>query len=185
MIRARRFRALEGRQRYFVMYESSEVEVFGRHAYLASVNHPRPRTREVVSHFRDTVLTIHSTVDRYGDDGGIVGTIRIKASDAQRVLIEMQALSARQITLHLGLVGATVFREHEEVSDLKNTESRMRGGHDDRSDWIVILEGIDEASVRREKQRVFDTAGWAEIASMEFGIYSHIVSKYHGTNRDL
>ena len=186
MLRGRRFRALAGLQRFFVVYEAESPEVFGGEETLRSVNNPLPRTLALVGGFRDTVRTIHRIVDRYGDDGGTVASLRVRAEPGRREALGAAAaeLSAKALALLPDLVGATVFREDDAISSLGNTERTLRGG-DGRCDLVVVLEGIDALAVDRAAMALSARMSAVGGVAVEVGVYAHISTKYHGTDRDF
>ncbi|WP_108459697.1 hypothetical protein [Devosia naphthalenivorans] len=178
VLRGRRFLSDRAAIRFLVIYEAVSASVFAGEEYLRSVNNPAPRTAEVVSGFSDTVRTIHRTAQRYGDDGGCIATVRIAAGG------ELPAVDCKCLTLRPGMVGATVFKEDADVSGLTNTEMVLRGTEDGRCAAVIVLEGLDRVSVEREAQTLERMLAAAHLR-FETGIYQHISTKYHGTDRDF
>ncbi|WP_076999531.1 DUF4286 family protein [Variovorax sp. KK3] len=185
VLRARRFRMLEGTRRYFVTYEARSAAVFGQEEYLHSVNNPLARTQAIVGRFSDTVRTIHTVVERHGDDGGFVATLRINAGAAEREACgrAIRDLSAKRLALRPNLVGATVFEEDASVSSLPNTEKDIRASRDERCDWVIFLEAIDASALGGVALELAEQL--PPPVHVEIGIYQHIVTKYHGSSRDF
>jgi len=61
----------------------------------------------------------------------------------------------------------------------------LRVAPDERSDWVIILESIDSENADREAKRVLQTSGILKHATVEVGVFQHIVTKYHQTSKDF
>jgi hypothetical protein len=140
-MRGTRWVALEGRPRYFVMYEVAQLDVLTSDAYLQRLNHPTPGTATIMTHYRGMSRGFCSVTASIGLGLGHIGLlIRFKpdvagATQLRPWLVE-QALPPLPSQPGLGsahlLEGA--------VTPQMTNEQRIRGA-DAGVNWAILVTG--------------------------------------------
>lgn len=67
-----RYEGIGGAPNYVMFYETVDSKVLGDKPYLHSVNHPTPRTKDAIAHFRNPVRTIYSLLASAGKKPPVV-----------------------------------------------------------------------------------------------------------------
>ena len=74
-LRGSRWVALQGRPRYFVMYEVKELAVLTSAAYLERLNNPSPWTSKMMKHYRGMTRGLCTIAGGYGSGLGQAGLL--------------------------------------------------------------------------------------------------------------
>ena len=145
-LRGRRYRAEEPgvTPEYFILYETSDVQVLGSAPYLARLDEPTPWTARVSAHMGRTIRTAAAVRASAGrGTGGYVLTVRLAPAagdkSALRAALSAQAMAA--IVARPGVCGAHVLEADAAITSVDTAERRMREPPDEMVPWMVLLEG--------------------------------------------
>jgi len=146
--RATRWRAADGGEGIFVMYELDSYAVLSSPHYLERLNAPTPWSTRMMPHHRNMVRSQCSVLASHG--GTVAGhALTVRMSPA--LPGEGDALRERLVPLLAqwpvcaGLAGAHLLR-HSAPPIAATTEQKIRGG-DSVADWVVVVTGYDAAAL--------------------------------------
>ena len=156
-------------QRYFMLYEAEDLEVFRGPSYLQRLNNPSPWTQQVMPEFRNFVRGACRPLVSGGLGlGGAMATLRFGQVAAGTKLVRL----APDILDLPGITAVHIGEAEDAVTNQPTNERQMREATDDDTfAALVIIEGLG----RRELEAQLPTiqAGMAERAAEEpeVGIY--------------
>ncbi|MBL8832965.1 MAG: hypothetical protein JNL71_11295 [Rhodospirillales bacterium] len=151
--RGRRYAALDAASRpeFFTLYETADAGVLTGPAYLARLNAPTPWTKKATQAFRNTSRALTRVQASLGPgSGGILGTLRFAVAEG-RSADATALLSGKALPAAAGMPqisGAHLCVTDREASAGKTAESRGRTDIQAAPDWVVLVEGCNEAPVR-------------------------------------
>jgi hypothetical protein len=132
-LRGTRWVAESGEPSYFVLYETTALDVITSGTYLERLNHPSPWSRKMMPHHRNMVRSL--CVVRAGWGGGlpqVLATIRLAAA-----LVDLPKGK--------GLTGAHLLEA--QPLPATTTEQEIRGG-DGAIAWALLVGGTSSEAVR-------------------------------------
>jgi hypothetical protein len=143
-------------------------------AYLARLNAPTPWTRKATQGFRKTSRALTQVHTSLGPgSGGILGTLRFAVigghEDQATGLLSTQALPAAAALPQIS--GAHLCVTNREASAEKTAESRGRPDILSAPDWVVLVEGCNEAPVRAALSAVAAALSGLLDGGPEIGFY--------------
>lgn len=146
-MRGTRWVALQGRPRYFVMYEVAQLGVLTSDGYLQRLNNPTPGTSKIMTHYRAMTRGFCSVTASFGFGFGHIGMlIRFKPDAAAetrlRTWLVEQALS--ELPSKPG-IGSAHLLEGAVTPQMTN-EQRIRGA-DAGVDWAILVTGYSHDAV--------------------------------------
>jgi hypothetical protein len=128
--------------RYFIHYELASPAVLASNAYLERLNAPTPWTQRVMPTLGNFVRGGGRVVARTGRGHGCVLAVikpDLRLSGADPSLVERIAASDR-------IVAARWLETDADLTNIVTRERRMRA-RDDSFACLVLIDGLDEASV--------------------------------------
>lgn len=146
-VRASRWSAAGGADRFFVMYELQSYDTLMSPGYLERLNAPTPWSVKMMPHHRNMVRSQCRVIASHG--GGTAGhalTVRFSPQHgradalAAALIDELPALTQRP-----GLTGAHLLRT-DTPGIAATTEQMIRGG-DRAADWICLVTGYDPVAL--------------------------------------
>jgi len=148
--RGRRYVAVDGAPRYFIMYEVDALAVLTSADYLARLNDPTPWTTRALGHFRNSNRTLCQVAASHGLGlGGLLLTLQLAPApgrgddlDAWLTGGVLAALAGRS-----GLNAAHLLKGDEAASQTETAEKKLRDRPDAVADRVVLVEGYDEAAL--------------------------------------
>ncbi|MBL8381913.1 MAG: hypothetical protein JNM90_02480 [Burkholderiales bacterium] len=145
--RASRWAAAGPGPRYFVMYETAEVETLTSDAYRARLDHPSPWTRTLMPHYRNMVRGLTRVVASSGAGiGGAALVVRFAAQPGREAALDAWLSGlVPQLALHPGLAGAHLLRS---AAAAEMTAEQAMRGRDGGVDGVLVVTGYDLATVR-------------------------------------
>lgn len=151
-LRGRRYLAVSGSPRYFILYETETVEVLAGPAYLARVNDPTPWTRRVLPLFRNTTRTACRVTLSLGQGiGGALATVRLgsllERENEVRGWLSGTALPA--LIEQPGFVGVHFAEADLSATNVPTAERKLRGQEDEVIHAVVLVEGTEPEAVER------------------------------------
>jgi hypothetical protein len=146
-LRGRRCKAVEPGQSFanFYMYEIADVATATSPEYLARLNNPTPRTREIMPSLRLSRTVCQVASSQGIGTGSYMMTCKFSALESRayglRLWLGQDCLPSLPATF--GVVAAHLLTRDPSQVDVATAEKALRGGHDDVADWIAIVEGYD------------------------------------------
>lgn len=148
-LRGSRWAAADGSDGFFVIYELAAYETLTSEHYLARLNDPTPWSKTMMPHHRNMVRSQCRVIASQG--GGV-------ASVMTTLRLSPQPGRENQLSAHLrdvlgslpsrpGVTGAHLLQTDTPTSGV-TAEQRIRGG-DAAADWIVLMSGYCEETLRR------------------------------------
>jgi hypothetical protein len=137
-LRGRRFVALEGAPRYFILYETADETAAQSPAYFERLNNPTPWTAKANKDFLNTIRGICRVAGSLGHgEGGTCMTLRLDDAPGLDAAI-LAALP--KLVAEPGMVAAHLLVAQREVS-LIETNERIGRAPLRAPDRVVMLEG--------------------------------------------
>jgi hypothetical protein len=156
-VRGRRYIALDAASRpeFFTLYETVDARVHTSAAYLARLNAPTPWTKKATQAFRSTSRALTRVHTSLGPGaGGILATLRFAVAEGRDA--EVTGLLATHVlpaaAARSQISGAHLCLTDGAASAEKTAESRGRPDILAAPDWVVLIEGCNEAPVRETAQ---------------------------------
>lgn len=156
--RARRYRAVDGRPKYFATYETASVADLGAPEYLARLADQSPWSKQIMGQFSYFHrMTCRVTVDISHGVGGALSLVRFFPDDSvkeelRRWLAE-EAMPALKQTP--GLLGATLL---ENDLDTANAPAIKQGVADfpiaETQEWALLVDGADDDATAAAAQEI-------------------------------
>lgn len=174
---ARRYAAVSGAPKYFILYATRGVPVLTSPDYLERLDHPTEWTRRVMPHFRNMTRTVCRLVLRLGlGEGGAAGAWRLAAQPGhdEALMGWLRAEALPTIAGLPGIVSLMLLRGDPGASGLSSRERKLRAGSDHLADIVVVVTGNDPQAIERVRmQPLGDTELAAHGAAPDgaFGIY--------------
>lgn len=187
-----RYHGLEGAPHFLICYETSDVSDLAGKAYHQSLNEPDARTREVLSHYRNSVRTIyrllHGAGEKLPTDSPFYFTLRFNATgDSERV---MRWLPLLQIGRIPGVFRVRLYEIDEAISHVMTEEQKLYSPELGKQRFLATFElgskDIAKSPSWREAFRESATypkelkgmkMGHRDLFALEFTIYSPEVKK--------
>ena len=133
-LRGTRWIAASGEPSYFVLYETSGIDVITTGAYLERLNNPTPWSQKMMPHHRNMVRSLCTVEENWG--GGVPHTLAtLRASARPRLPPHANGLTSLQLLKSRPITGP------------QTAEQKIRGG-DASADWILLIGGYDSQAVR-------------------------------------
>lgn len=143
--------------KFFILYEVADPFVLTSEPYLARLNDPTPWTQRVVADFINTNRTISRVSASTGDGvGAFVLTVRFSPRAGKEAgLRDWLSRCALPELAHMpGLTGAHLLESDVQASETDTGEKKLREKPDEIADWVILVEGYDEASVKTARDTV-------------------------------
>ena len=151
-LRGRRYRRVAGDgQEYFNLYEVTNFTVLVGPDYLARLNAPTPWTQRTVPHFRNVTRGLCRVAGSTGlGQGGVIATLRLApAAGREAELREHLRSAAPALLAQTGVLGVHLGCTDADGSRIPTAEKQARNNPTDIPAWVLLVEGISEACIRR------------------------------------
>jgi hypothetical protein len=148
-LRGRRCVRETGTPTSFMMYELSDTSVLTAPQYLARLNNPTARTKEIMAKSRGGTRVLCKVAASRGlGVGAYVLTARMELLDGPgSELSNWMARSAPSIAEQPGITGAHLLLRDMSIAKPDTKERQLRQHADQSSDVIVVIEGYDRNAV--------------------------------------
>jgi len=172
-VRGIRWVAVNGRPRYFVMYEVEQLAVLASTAYLERLNNPSPWTAKMMPFYRGMARGFCSVAGSFGSGIGHASLlIRFKPDADRGSLLRRWLLedALPRLTSKSGIGSAHLFEGA--LTPAMTKEQRIRGA-DAGFDWALLVTGYGQNALEDLMQADFagtelENRGGMEVAA---GIY--------------
>jgi len=176
-LRGRRYRAVDDAlsPRYFILYETTDVEVLRSADYVARLDSPTPWTARVSSCMTRTIRTAARVHASAGTAlGGWVLTVRLTPPDGQERGLRAALASERVATVAgtSGVCGVHVLEADPGVTGVPTAERGLRDPPDEIAPWMVLVEGTGRAAVERAWAGLRDALPAALREDAAVGVYA-------------
>lgn len=178
-LKARRYQGPDSWPRYFNFYEVENWQTLISKTYLDRLNAPSPWTQRVVRHFRDTFRTMCSVAISAGQgDGPFIATYRLRSTQDRETFIEaMRNHVIEPLLQRPAIVGAHLLEGQKSPNDGPTAEKALRSQPDAMADWILLVESVDEATLKKAMSDVLSQASLAQSGaqydpSKDVGLYT-------------
>lgn len=156
--RARRYVALRASPKYLATYECDSVADLATPDYLRLLANQSPWSQAVMARFTHfDRLTLRIQADLTHGSGGALATVRfVPDPRRRRALVEWLAGQALPRAIaRPGMLGACAGENDLEVANAPLQDKSMDHPRAEDADWLVLLEGVDAASVGAAARLVF------------------------------
>lgn len=148
--RARRYRALEGRPKYFATYETAEVADLAAPAYLARLADQSPWSKRIMGQFSFFHrMTCRVSIDLSHGIGGALSLVRFFPAEAAKEDVRRWLAEAAMPGLRdtPGLLGATLLENDLETANAPATRHGVADFPVARAEeWALLVDGADAAA---------------------------------------
>lgn len=175
-LRASRWKAADGGEGIFVMYELRDHEVLGSAPYLARLNAPTPWSTRMMPHHRQMIRSQNRVLEsRGGPIARHALTIRLSPAQGQgEALRAAVAALAGEVVDAPGLAGMHLLR-HEAPPIPPTREQAIRNHADRVADWVLVTCGYDPEVLQALSASRLSDAGLAAMGAApgaERGLYT-------------
>lgn len=148
--RGRRYAATAGTPAYCIMYEVEDLGTLTSKGYLDRLNDPTPWTTRALGYFRNSNRTLCNIAASHGLGlGSLLLTIQLSPQpgrdDALDAWLGVECLA--ELAGRSGLTGAHLLKGDAGASRTETAEKKLRDRPDEVADWVVLVEGYDEAAL--------------------------------------
>ena len=147
--RGSRWLSVDGKNRYFMLYEAEGLDTIASGPYLERLNSPTPWSRKMMSHHRNMTRSLCRVQSSHGSGlARAMLTVRFSSMpDAEERLglwLSMELLP--RLPERRGLVATHLLRTAARSQGEPTTEQKIRGG-DAAADWILLVNGYRSDAV--------------------------------------
>ncbi len=140
-----RYAGLAGAPGFFIAYETSAVSDLGGNAYHQSLNEPDLRTREALSHYRNSVRTIYGLRKHAGEalptDAPYYLAVRFTTGSGSERIIEWFATEHLPTVCKIpGVLRARLYESDEAMSQIMTEERTLYGAGPGKERFLVAYE---------------------------------------------
>ncbi|MFT6617984.1 MAG: hypothetical protein ACJASX_000871 [Limisphaerales bacterium] len=163
--RGRRCRAVSGSaEQYFLMYEVDDLSVLTAPAYQARLNDPSEWSQRIIPTIREMTRTLCNVLVSVGGGlGASLVTFRFSpVPDRDEELIIWLRDRLPELCAKQGVTGIHLLAGDPTASGIKTDEARLRGGHDQAADLVLLLEGYDSDELNALADDVFSADQFAD-----------------------
>jgi hypothetical protein len=133
---------------YCVIYRTADIQTFISESYLNILNKPTQWTRAMMPGVRNLNRSLCSVVrDTGGGFGGLLYTVRFSpARESDNTLQWIDEIVIPGALAEPGIVRVTLAVADATISRTRTNEQVLRSQPDAVSDWVLLIEGYDDAA---------------------------------------
>ncbi len=179
-LHGRRYRAVGSGPRFLVVYKVADTGVFTSSEYLERLNNPSVWTQQVMPALRNMNRSLcRVEISKGSGIGGFMQTVRFSPRTGREAHLRAAlAVAAEALADENGLCAAHLLIVDRDRSQISTREASLRGRPDAMADWILLVDGYDEAVVGRDRSALLRQQGaGAEILADLYAI-EHIVLRH-------
>ena len=150
-LRGRRYVAVDADLKYCAFYETASLGVLASPAYLERLDNPTEWTRRVMPSFRNMNRSACRLTRTLGiGEGGAVATLRLAPRPGREHTLRtwLGDTSMPELLEQPGLVAVHLMESDPAASRPPTRERELRGGEDQVSDWVLLVEGTGPDELR-------------------------------------
>jgi hypothetical protein len=160
-LQGRRYSVVGSGPQFLILYTVKVSDVFASQIYLEHLNHPSEWTQQVMPALRNMNRSLcHVEASSGFGAGRYLQTFRFtpelgREAHLRGVLTsEAQVLAAQR-----GLCAVHLLIVDRDRSRARTREAALRGGEDAVADWVLLVEGYDEAVVAQDRSGLLRQSG--------------------------
>jgi hypothetical protein len=160
-LQGRRYSVVGSRPQFLVLYTVADPDVFTSQTYLEHLNHPTDLTQQVMPALRHMNRSLCRIAASSGFGAGhCLQTVRFSPELAREAHLRGVLTSEAQSLAHQrGICAAHLLIADRDRSRAPTRETALRGGEDAVADWVLLVEGYDEAAVAQDRSKLLRQSG--------------------------
>jgi hypothetical protein len=160
-LQGRRYSVAGSGPQFLILYTVANPDVFTSQAYLERLNHPSDVTQRVMPALRNMNRSLCRVAASSGSGAGrCLQTIRFSPEPGREAHLRGTLTSEAQALAHQrGLCAAHLLMADQDRSRTPTRESALRADHDAVADWVLLVEGYDEAAVAQDRSVLLRQSG--------------------------
>lgn len=185
-LRGRRYLAIRGAPKYFIVYETEAGEVLRSPAYMARLNNPTDWTRRVLPNMRNVLRNAYRLVSSVGDETGqTVVTLRIDPVPGRegelRDRYDREAL--QELARIPGVLSASLFEMEQVATGVITEERKLVGAVGTAPPFLCLCELREPAVVDQSAWKTLLAPGGLArrevVSDVAEGVYRLLHSLSH------
>jgi hypothetical protein len=160
-LQGRRYSVVGSGPQFLILYTVRDPDVFTSQTYLEHLNHPTDWTQQVMPALRNMNRSLCRVAASSGFGAGCcLQTIRFSPEPGREAHLRGGLTSEAQALAHQqGLCAAHLLIADQERSRTPTRETAYRAGQDAVADWVLVVEGYDEAAVAQDRSELLRQSG--------------------------
>ena len=169
---ARRYVSLRGGLKYAAFYDIENIGVMTSAEYLQRQENPTQWTGRVMPWFRSMTRSVCRVAACAGRGiGAVAGCISFPASTDESALTRVAGDIFSRIVADPAILKAQLWIADQGTSKVNTAEAAMRLGQDRVAERVIVIDGIDQASVERACETAVQELRAQSLAAGEPSIY--------------
>jgi hypothetical protein len=160
-LQGRRYSVVGSRPQFLVLYTVRDTDVFTSQTCLEDLIHPTDWAQQVMPALRNMNRSLCRVAASSGSGAGrSLQTIRFSPEPGREAHLRGVLTSEAQSLAHQqGLCAAHLLIADRDRSRTQARETALRGGQDAVADWVLLVEGYDEAAVAEDRSGLLRQSG--------------------------
>ncbi|MGF9763834.1 hypothetical protein AAII07_52845 [Microvirga sp. 0TCS3.31] len=160
-LQGRRYSVVGSGPQFLILYAVTQPNVFASQTYLEHLNHPSDWTQQVMPALRNMNRSLCRVAASSGSGAGCcIQTNRFSPEPGREAHLRGVLTSEAQSLAHQqGLCAAHLLIADRVPSRAPTRETALRGGQDAVADWVLLVEGYDEAAVGEDRSGLLRQSG--------------------------
>jgi heme-degrading monooxygenase HmoA len=160
-LQARRYSVVDSGPQFLVLYTVTDPDVFISQTYLEHLNHPTDWTQQVMPALRNMNRSLCRVAASSGSGAGrCLQTIRFSSEPGREAHLRGVLTSEAQSLAHQqGLCAAHLLIADQDRSRTPTRETALWAGQAAVADWVLVVEGYDEAAVAEDRSGLLRQSG--------------------------
>jgi hypothetical protein len=175
-LRSARYAAVDhAKPEFLILHEVENFAALSGADYLASLNHPTPRTLAVSKHLRNATRSLCRVAASFGGaKAGLLASFRYDvANDAEKhgIMVTNEIMPA--LTSSPAVSGAHFLLGDVEASNVDTAEKRARGGNTAAPGFVLLVESWGDIGMLRRlcDGHLSDSLRQPGVVGLEYGVY--------------
>ena len=175
-LQGRRYSVVGSGSQFLILYTVMNPDVFTSQTYLERLNHPSDWTQRVMPALRNMNRSLCRVAASSGfGAGGCLQTIRFSPELGREAHLRGALTSeAQSLTHQRGVCAAHLLIADKDRSKAPTRETALRTGPDAVANWVLLVEGYDEAVVAQDRSGLLEQSGAGPDIIGDFYRMDHI-----------
>ncbi len=175
-LQGRRYSVVGSGPQFLVLYTVTDPDVFTSQTYLEHLNHPSDWTQQVMPALRSMNRSLCRVAASSGLGAGrCLQTTRFSPEPGREAHLRGVLTSEAQSLAHQrGVCAAHLLIADQDRSRAPTRETALRGGQDAVADWVLLVEGYDEAVVAQDRSEMLRQSGAGPETNADLYRMDHI-----------
>ncbi|WP_134495710.1 hypothetical protein [Microvirga pakistanensis] len=160
-LQGRRYSVVGSGPQFLVLYTVLKPDVFASQTYLEHLNHPSEWTQQVMPALRNMNRSLCRVAASSGSGAGCcLQTTRFSPEPGcEPHLCGVLTSEAQSLAHQQGICAAHLLIADQDRSRTPTRETALRAGQDAVADWVLVVEGYDEAAVAKDRSGLLRQSG--------------------------